>query len=83
MNLIFLQFYKILPYYEFVNMFSFKHLLQTENSISLHVIYQVFLNIPVYEIKTTKSILHVVLYTPNYHKFLTITDLKKLMEKNH
>lgn len=45
------------------------------------MLYQVFLNIPVYEIKTTKSILHVVLYTPNYNKFLTITDLKKLMEK--
>lgn len=45
------------------------------------MLYQVFLNIPVYEIKTTKSILHVVLYTSNHNKFLTITDLKKLMEK--
>lgn len=45
------------------------------------MLYQVFLNIPIYEIKTTKSILHVVLYTSNHNKFLTITDLKKLMEK--
>lgn len=33
------------------------------------------------KLKPPKSILHVVLYTSNHNKFLTITDLKKLMEK--